>query len=87
MWELEREEFALEALATSDSWDARAGRVFTFPPLSAPRHSWGPFPAEQVLCGGSGELGASAGPAASSAAGDARGDRDIVWGSHGPKPN
>lgn len=52
MWEAEREEFALEALATSDSWDAGAGRVFTFPPLSAHRHQWGPLPAEQVLGGG-----------------------------------
>lgn len=86
MWELE-EEFALEALAASDSWDARAGRVFTFPPLSALWHPWGLFPAEQVLGGGSGELGASAGPTASSAAGDACGDRDVGWGSHGPKPN
>lgn len=51
MWEAAGEEFALEALATSDSWDARAGRVFTFPPLSAHRHPWGPFPAEQVLRG------------------------------------
>lgn len=55
MWEAEREEFALEALATSDSWDAGAGRVFTFPPLSAHRHQWGPLPAEQVLGGGSRE--------------------------------
>lgn len=49
MQEAEWEEFALEAFATSDSWDAGAGRVFTFPPLSA---LWGPFPAEQVLLGG-----------------------------------
>lgn len=38
MQEAEWEEFALEAFATSDSWDAGAGRVFTFPPLSAHRH-------------------------------------------------
>lgn len=80
------EEFALEALATSDSWDAGAGRVFTFPSLSALRHPWGPFPAEQVLGGGSGDLGASAGPAPS-LPGDACRDRDVGWGSHGPKPH
>ena len=89
MQEAEGEEFALEALATSDSWDAGAGRVFTFPPLSVHRHPWGPFPAEQVLGGRgrSGELGASASPAPSSVAGVTCRNRDVGWGSHGPKPN
>lgn len=78
MQEAEWEEFALEAFAASDSWDAGAGRVFTFPPLSA---LWGPFPAEQVLLAGEKqELGASADPARWSllACGDRRWDGAAV---------
>lgn len=87
MQEVEGEKFALEALAASDSWDAGAGRVFTFPPLSAHRHPWGPFPTEQVLSGRSRELGASAGPTTPSAAGDAGGNSGVERGNQGPKPN
>lgn len=80
-WETEGKEFALEALATSDSWDARAGRVFTFPPLSAHKHPWGPFPAEQVLGGGGGirEVGAGTDPVPSWVT---CGNRDTERGNH-----
>lgn len=65
----EREEFALEAFATSDSWDARAGRVFTFPPLSAHRRCGAPFLLNRFsLDGEKQELDASADPAQSLAA-------------------
>lgn len=66
MREAEQEEFALEAFATSDSWDARAGRVFTFPPLSAHRRCGAPFLLNRFSSAGEKqELGASADPARS----------------------
>lgn len=75
MQEAEREEFALEAFATSDSWDAGAGRVFTFPPLSAQRHCGAPFLLNRFsLEGEKQEPGASADPAESLAARAAGGD-------------
>lgn len=66
MQEAEWEEFALEAFAASDSWDARAGRVFTFPPLSAHRHCGAPFLLNRFSWAREKqELGASAGHAPS----------------------